>query len=115
MRPSLVPVMLLIVWAEAPVRRISEPVKVAGSEVPVVLKSVPFRIDTGPPPLMAMPPLPMVVRPEPVVRVLEPVTVVLPDRLIPEAALMVVVDPAVVEPRVTVWLAAPVPRLTVRA
>jgi hypothetical protein len=36
MRPSAVPVIELIVWAEAPVSLISEPVKVAGSDVPVV-------------------------------------------------------------------------------
>jgi hypothetical protein len=44
-----------------------------------------------------------------------PLAVVLLASVIPATPLIVVVEPAVVEPTVTVWLAAPVPTLTVRA
>src|SRR5436190_18414877 len=75
-RPLAIPV---IVWADAPVKRISEALdKAASLVVPVVLKSVPFLVATEAvksllPAVTAKPP-PKDVRPVPTVRVLLPVT-----------------------------------------
>jgi len=98
-----------MVWAEAPVRRTRETSpKLTSLEVPVVEKSVPFLVArdlvmSSLPPRLVSPPL--------TVKVLVPETVVLPDReMPPEPDWTTVVEVPLVEPRVVVWLEAPVPR-----
>src|SRR3954464_15176351 len=98
--------MPVIVWAEAPVKRISDTSpKLTSFEVPVVLKSAPFLVASDlatsrSPPKDVLPPL--------TVNVLVPDTVVLPLRLMPpEPDCTTLLELPLVEPKVVVWLLAP--------